>query len=96
LKRKEKMDASYAAPAVTPPAPLVAAQPPKGILGMIKQHKWIVIGVLAVVLWFVYQKWSKKNPPAQQAVQLIQPVQVPQPPPAVDPNFTRLTPPTTA
>lgn len=92
------MDPSYAPPAVTAAAPLaVAAQPPKGVLGFIKQHKWIVIAVVVVVLYFVHQKFSKKNPPAQQqGVQLVQPVQVPPPPAAMDPNFTRLTPPTTA
>jgi hypothetical protein len=85
-------------PVVTAPVPptVVATQPPKGVLGFIKQHKWIVLAVLAVVLYFVHQKWSKRNnPPAQQAVQLIQPVQVPPPPAAMDPNFTRLTPATT-
>lgn len=86
-------------PVVTPLAPptVVVAQQPKGVLGFLKQHKWIVLAALAVVLYFVHQKWSKRNnPPAQQAVQLIQPVQVPPPPAAMDPNFTRLTPPTTA
>lgn len=85
----------------TVPAPLGVAQPSKGLIGCAtsifkKYKKFILIFLLGVVGYVVYKKWGKKNPPATLlTVPAGQPpVQVP-PPPAVDPNFTRLTPPTT-
>jgi hypothetical protein len=87
------------------PAPFaqLAPQPAKGLVGCAtsvfkKYKKFIIVVLLAFVGYFLYKKYGKKNPPAGPP-QLVNPgqpqVQVP-PPPAVDPNFTRLAPPTTA
>ena len=90
------MDQTQIAPAVPPPP---AAQS-KGLIGQVlgfltKYKKYVIIVALIVVGWFLWNKYGPKKPAPPQTLPKEPQVQVPPPPAALDPNFTRLTAPTT-